>query len=378
MIITKKALARRTFLRGMGATVALPLLDAMIPSLTAQSLTAASPVRRLGFVYVPMGSHITNWTPPGEAGALTALSTTLSPLAPVMKNVTVNQQHGAEERVPGTHANVERGVLELQRRSGRKARLLPRHDRRSDPRADGAGTQLPPSSGNGSDGKWWGSATTDTPAFTRNNLSWVVADDTAAVEPIRGSCRASVRRRRQLGGAPRRARKRASLLDWVREDIARLQVSRRRGSPPRSAAISRRFAKSSGHSEGRSSDTRQPAFPISRSRRRSVEYAEHAKLMFDLQVLALQGDITALTFQLASRRATADTTRWRGRPASSPDAHGGDPEKLAKVAKINQFTCRCSATTSSGSRRSPTATARCSTLADLTAAEWATRTFTTT
>ena len=46
MMITKKALARRTFLRGMGATVALPLLDAMIPSLTAQSLTAASPVRR--------------------------------------------------------------------------------------------------------------------------------------------------------------------------------------------------------------------------------------------------------------------------------------------------------------------------------------------
>ncbi len=70
MIITRKALARRTFLRGMGATVALPLLDAMIPSLTAQSLTPASPVRRLGFVYVPMGSHITSWTPPGESGAL--------------------------------------------------------------------------------------------------------------------------------------------------------------------------------------------------------------------------------------------------------------------------------------------------------------------
>ncbi len=66
MIVTKKALPRRTFLRGLGATVALPLLDAMVPSLTALAETPASPVRRLGFVYVPMGCDITRWTPPGE------------------------------------------------------------------------------------------------------------------------------------------------------------------------------------------------------------------------------------------------------------------------------------------------------------------------
>ena len=62
MIISKKALPRRTFLRGMGATVALPLLDAMVPSMTALAKTAAAPVRRLGFVYIPMGSHIASWT----------------------------------------------------------------------------------------------------------------------------------------------------------------------------------------------------------------------------------------------------------------------------------------------------------------------------
>ena len=65
MIISKKALPRRTFLRGMGATVALPLLDAMVPSMTALAQTPASPVRRLGFVYIPMGSDIARWTPPG-------------------------------------------------------------------------------------------------------------------------------------------------------------------------------------------------------------------------------------------------------------------------------------------------------------------------
>jgi len=66
MIITKKALPRRTFLRGIGATVALPLLDAMVPSMTALAKTSATPVRRLGFVYMPMGCDLPRWTPPGE------------------------------------------------------------------------------------------------------------------------------------------------------------------------------------------------------------------------------------------------------------------------------------------------------------------------
>ena len=70
MIVTKKALPRRTFLRGMGTTLALPLLDAMVPALTALASTPARPVRRLGFIYVPMGSYIRQWTPPGSAGAI--------------------------------------------------------------------------------------------------------------------------------------------------------------------------------------------------------------------------------------------------------------------------------------------------------------------
>src|SRR6185436_16183743 len=98
MIIMKKALPRRTFLRGVGATLALPLLDAMIPAQTALAATAANPVRRLGFVYVPMGSNIAEWTPggaafgqPPKAGVdrITELSPTLKSLTPVMDQVTV-------------------------------------------------------------------------------------------------------------------------------------------------------------------------------------------------------------------------------------------------------------------------------------------------
>ena len=91
MIVTKKALPRRTFLRGMGATLALPLLDAMVPSMTALARTPASPVRlrRLGFVFMPMGCDITRWTPPGE-DSLDELSPSLSSLAPVKEHVTGN------------------------------------------------------------------------------------------------------------------------------------------------------------------------------------------------------------------------------------------------------------------------------------------------
>jgi len=111
MIITKKALARRTFLRGMGATVALPLLDAMVPSMTALAQTPASPVRRLGFVYIPMGSDIASWTPPVGSGALTALSPTLSPLAPFTKHLTVLSNMELKNAYPGTHATSNAAFL---------------------------------------------------------------------------------------------------------------------------------------------------------------------------------------------------------------------------------------------------------------------------
>ena len=83
MIVTKKALPRRTFLRGLGTTLALPLLDAMIPSMTALAGTAAAParLRRLGFVYVPMGCDIARWTP-SQADTLDELSPILGPLGP--------------------------------------------------------------------------------------------------------------------------------------------------------------------------------------------------------------------------------------------------------------------------------------------------------
>src|SRR5258708_7416091 len=116
MIVTKKALPRRTFLRGLGTTLALPLLDAMIPSMTALAGTPAAParLRRLGFVYMPMGCDITRWTPPG-ANTLDELSLILSPLAPVKQHVTVVTNLELQNAYPGTHATSNAAFLSAAR-----------------------------------------------------------------------------------------------------------------------------------------------------------------------------------------------------------------------------------------------------------------------
>ena len=93
MIITKMALPRRTFLRGIGATLALPLLDAMVPALSAMSRTAATPVHRLGFLYLPNGvamnhTGINYWKPAGEGGDF-ELSPILAPLAAYREQMVV-------------------------------------------------------------------------------------------------------------------------------------------------------------------------------------------------------------------------------------------------------------------------------------------------
>src|SRR6478735_3585226 len=88
MLITKKHLPRRTFLRGVGVTLALPLLDSMLPAQTAIRKTAAAPSPRLGFVYVPHGAIMDKWTPATE-GAGFEFSPILKPLEAHAKYINV-------------------------------------------------------------------------------------------------------------------------------------------------------------------------------------------------------------------------------------------------------------------------------------------------
>jgi hypothetical protein len=103
MFITRRSLARRTFLRGLGTTMALPLLDAMIPALTAAAQSAARPTRRAGFIYVPHGVILPQWTPASSAPGF-ELPPILQPLAPFRDVLTVVSNLARPEELLQDHA----------------------------------------------------------------------------------------------------------------------------------------------------------------------------------------------------------------------------------------------------------------------------------
>src|SRR2546421_7894357 len=109
MIVTKRAIPRRTILRGLGAAVALPLLDGMVPAFASMRATAANPVRRLGIVYAPNGMIMQQFTPKAEGTAF-ELSPTLEPLAPfrdrmiVLSGLANKEAHPREGEGNGPHA----------------------------------------------------------------------------------------------------------------------------------------------------------------------------------------------------------------------------------------------------------------------------------
>lgn len=342
MTVTKKALPRRTFLRGAGATLALPLLDAMVPPLTALSKTPARTVRRLGFVYVPMGSDITRWTPPVE-GALAELSPTLSSLAPVVDDLTVITNLELKNSYPGTHATSNAGFL-----SAAKAKWTESTDYHLGTTVDqiaaqriGQETRLPSLEMAMDLVSMVGQCDNGFACVYQNNLSW--SSPTTPL-PAEAHPRIVFERLFGEGGSPQQRRaalsRKASLLDWVKEDANRLQAEL---GPADRTKVSE-YLDSIREVERRIQNAEQSATErelpdLDRPIGVPVQYGDHAKLMFDLQVLALQADITrVVTFQLA-RETSTRTYPEAGVPEPHHPLthHGNNPDKIAKVAKINAF-----------------------------------------
>lgn len=343
MIVTKKALPRRTFLRGIGATLSLPLLDAMLPSMTALAASPAAPVRRLGFVYMPMGSNIAQWTPPGPGGALGELSPTLKSLAPVADQLTVLTNMELRNSYPGTHATSNAGFL-----SAATAKWTESSDYYLGTTADqiaaqqiGQATRLPSIELAMDLLTTVGQCDNGYACVYQNNLSW-----SSPTSPLPAEAHPRVAFERLFGDGGTAAdrlselRKDSSLLDWVREDIARLQ--KKLGPSDRTKVsqyldtvreVERRIQKA----EAATADSKLP--DLDRPVGVPAAYADHAKLMFDLQVLALQGDVTrVITFQLARETSTRTYPEIGVADPHHPlTHHGGNPEKLAKVAQINAF-----------------------------------------
>jgi hypothetical protein len=175
----------------------------------------------------------------------------------------------------------------------------------------------------------------------QNNLSW-----SSPTTPLPAEAHPRVAFERLFGdggsAADREAelRKSSSLLDWVRSDISRLQ---RKLSPSDRTKVDhylesvREVERRIQKAEAETADSHLP--DLDRPVGVPAAYADHARLMFDLQVLALQADVTrVITFQLARETSTRTYPEIGVADPHHPLTHnGGDPEKLAKVAKINAF-----------------------------------------
>jgi hypothetical protein len=344
MIMMKRALARRTVLRGLGASVALPLLDAMVPAASAAARTAARRPRRLGYVFMPMGCDQSRWTPPGTDGKLGELSPILRSLAPVKKHVTVVTNLELRSAYPGSHATSNSSFL-----SAAKAKHTESSDYYLGTTADqvaaqqiGQQTQLPSLELSMDMLQTTGQCDNGYACVYQNNLSW-----SSPTTPLPSEAHPRIVFERLFGEggsvAERRAalRKRASLLDAITEDFASLKVK----LGPADRIKLTEYLESVREVERRihkaAKDLTRGGLPVDLQRPLGAPaaYADHARLMFDLQVLALQGEITRIcTFQLA--RETSNRTYPEigvSDPHHPLSHHGNDPDKIARMAKINAF-----------------------------------------
>lgn len=342
MIITKKALSRRTVLKGAQGLLALPLLDAMIPAMTAWAQTPAKSVRRLGVVFIPMGCDQARWTPPGQ-GTLDKLSLILGPLEPVKDKITVITNLELQTSYPGTHDTSNAGFLSAayaKHTEGSDYYLGTTIDQLAAKQIS-QDTQLPslelgidldPLAGVCNNGYAcvymnclsWSSPTTPLPSE---------AHPRKVFERLFGEGGSLVERQAAL-------RRRASLLDSFNEGITSLKGAV--GAADRARLEQyldtiREVERQIERAEAAAVDN--PAPDLDRPVGVPESFADHVKLMFDLQLLALQADITrVVTFQL-TRELTSRTYPEIGvRDAHHPTSHhGNDPDKLLKISKINTF-----------------------------------------
>jgi hypothetical protein len=348
-IITKKYLSRRTFLRGMGVTVALPFLDSMAPAQTPLARTAANPQIRLGLCFMPHGAVLANWTP-AEEGPLT-LSPILSPLEPFKNHVVVisNLVHnmagpqgpgdngGDHTRCPAVYLN---GV-HPKRTDGADIRAGVTIDQMAAQKI-GQETLLPSLELAIEDYSGLvGSCDVGFSCTYMNTISW-----RTPVTPMPMEINPRVVFDRMFGdGATteqrlRRIENQRSILDAVTGQIRRLQGDLGAGDRNRVAdyldtvrEIERRIQLSE-----KLTTNSDLAVPVSPSGIPD-DHQAHTKLMFDLMTLAFQANITRISTFMMAREVSYRTFPMLGiseafHPASH---HQNNPQRLEQLAKINTY-----------------------------------------
>lgn len=347
MIITNKALPRRTFLRGVGAVLALPVLDAMVPALSAAGKVAVSSPTRLSFVYVPNGVIMDKWTPAIQ-GAAYELPPILEPLAAfrdqmlVLSGLDHNNGVAREGEGGGDHSRSSAVWL-----TGAHPRKTEGADLRAGISVDQVvarefrkHTQLASLEMALDDNAVVGTCETGYSCAYNNTLSWSSPNTPvpmenkprAVFERLFGDLESTDKAARLA-----RIRQEGSLLDSVAQDVARLT----RGLGTKDRAKLTEYLDSIRDIERRiqiaekQSDRELPS--VERPMGVPSTFAEHAKLMMDLQVLAYQTDMTRVTTFMMGREATTRVyheldIREGYHPLSH---HQNDAAKIEQVTRID-------------------------------------------
>lgn len=347
--ITKKALPRRTFLRGLGATVSLPLLDAMVPALTAQARSAAGPIRRLGFIYIPNGVVMDRWTPAdGGPDRTLTLSPTLQPLEKFRDRVTVVSGLGHKQAESLGDGNGDHSRATTTWLSGVHPKRTEGADVRNGVTADqiaarelGADTPLPSLELALEANNLVGNCDIGYSCVYMNTISW--RTDTTPL-PMENNPRVVFERLFGEGGSGQyrlaQMRRDRSILDSVLQDA--IKLDRTLGAEDRATLAHyldaiRDIEQRIGKSEARNADS--PLSLPDRPLGVPDTFEEHIKLMFDLQVLAFRADLTRVVSLLLGRELSQRTYGQIGvvDPHHAISHHQDDAEKIAKLAKINAY-----------------------------------------
>ena len=347
MIVMKKAISRRTILRGLGATIGLPLLDAMVPAMTALAQTPAKVVRRFGAVYHPNGVIYDKWLPTG-VGSNFELSPTLAGLAPFKDKLVVVTGLYADQAealgdgggdhsracgawLSGVHVKKSDVVVE----SGISMDQIAAKAFESETQLSSLQLQMDDNSLVGSCDVGYSCAYSSTvswltptlPLMTENNPRMVFERLFGASDSTDPNVRAA------------RLSQDRSLLDSVTARVKELQRSlgaedKRKVNDYLTSLrdVERRIQKTEEQSAKEVPDVARPAgIPES--------FDEHARILYDLQLLAYQADITRVITFMYGREQSPRPYPQVGvpEPHHAMTHHQNDPEKMAKCAKIQQY-----------------------------------------
>jgi hypothetical protein len=348
MIVTKKAIPRRTILRGLGASLALPLLDGMVPALTALTRTAANPVRRFGIVYLPNGVVIKKWTPAAE-GPNFEFTPILKPLEAFRDRLTVvsgltQNRDGETSKSGAVHGRCATKFLTgtIPKPFGQEG-----NDFHADTSMDQlmaadfgketqiASLELSLESGDVGAGTCDGGYS----CTYAHTISWRGPTTPLTMEH---NPRVVFERMFGDGGStdPRlrlaRMQRQRSILDSVTSKVADL----RKGLGPSDGAklseyleairdVERRIENAEAQSARELPVFNQPAGVPGL-------FADHARLMFDLQVLAYQSDLTRVITFMMGREFSSRTYPEIGAPGGHhPLSHESSPSSQEQLLKIN-------------------------------------------